>query len=84
MATMQYIAAMHYMAAMHAHKPRPQSPIGDLGDVAGQNGKRLCRGGKPGTGKLNTYMWLRPHKWGRGQWPWGYGGVLNYYLQVSL
>ena len=28
----------------------------------GRNGKRLCQGGKPGTGKLNTdvymFMWL--------------------------
>ena len=37
-----------------AHSPRPQSPIGDLGDTAGRSGKRLCQGGKPGTGKLNT------------------------------
>ena len=24
----------------------------------GQNGKRLCQGGKPGTGKLNTNVCL--------------------------
>ena len=31
------------------------------GDIVGQNGKRLCQGGKPGTGKLNTIMWLHLH-----------------------
>ena len=30
----------------------------DLGDIVGQNGKRLCQGGKPGTGKLNTNVCL--------------------------
>ena len=27
---------------------------GILGILRGLNGKRLCQGGKPGTGKLNT------------------------------
>ena len=41
-----------------AHQPRPQSPTGDLGDIAGRNGKQLCQGGKPGTGKFNTDVCL--------------------------
>ena len=35
-----------------ARQPRPHSPTGDLGDIAGQNSKGMCQGGKPGTGKL--------------------------------
>ena len=37
--------------------PSPQSPTGDLGDIAWfkvRNCKGLCQGGKPGTGKLYT------------------------------
>ena len=41
-----------------AHQPRPQSPTGDLGDIAGQNGKRLCQGGKPGT--ILMFMHVAP------------------------
>ena len=39
------------MAKLHVHN----NPTGDLGDIAGvkvRNGKGLCQGGKPGTGKL--------------------------------
>ena len=40
-----------------AQKPRPHSPTGDLGEIAGVNGQNsegMCQGGKPGTGKLYT------------------------------
>ena len=36
-----------------AQQPRPHSPTGDLGEIAGingQNSKGMCQGGKPGTG----------------------------------
>ena len=36
-----------------AQQPRPHSPTGDLGEV---NGKGMCQGGKPGTGKLYVYV----------------------------
>ena len=45
----------------NAQQPRPHSPTGDLGDISGvigQNSKGMCRGGKPGTGKLYTYVCL--------------------------
>ena len=63
-----------------AQQPCPHSPTGDLGEIAGVNGQNsegMCQGGKLGTGKLYTYMLLRPHQWVRGRWPWGYGGVLS-------
>ena len=46
-----------YMAKMHVHNNplATPSPTGDVGDIAGinvRNGKELCQGGKPGTGKL--------------------------------
>ena len=44
-------------------QPRPQSPTGDLGDIAGVkmwNGKGVCQGGKPGTGKLIMYVCMAP------------------------
>ena len=44
-----------------AQQPSPQSPIGDLGDIAGvkvRNCKGLCQGGKPGMGKLCTDVCL--------------------------
>ena len=48
-----------------AQQPRPHFPTGDLGDIAGVNGKGMCQGGKPGTGKLYTdvrmFMLLHPH-----------------------
>ena len=40
-----------------AQQPRPHSPTGDLGEIAGVNGQNsegMCQGGKPGTGKLYT------------------------------
>ena len=40
-----------------AQQPRPHSPTGDLGEIAGVNGQNsegMCQGGKPGTGKLHT------------------------------
>ena len=40
-----------------AQQPRPHSPTGDLGKIAGVNGQNsegMCQGGKPGTGKLYT------------------------------
>ena len=40
-----------------AQQPRPHSPTGDLGEIAGINGQNsegMCQGGKPGTGKLYT------------------------------
>ena len=40
--------------------PCSQSPTGDvgnIGDIAERNRKRLCQGGKPGTCMI---MWLRP------------------------
>ena len=42
-----------------AQQPRPHSPTGDLGEIAvvnGQNSEGMCQGGKPGTGKLYTYV----------------------------
>ena len=30
-----------------AQLPHPHSPTGDLGEIAGQNGKGMCQGGKP-------------------------------------
>ena len=36
-----------------SQQPRPHSPTGDL---AGQNSKGMCQGGKPGTGKLYVYV----------------------------
>ena len=59
-----------------AQQPRPHSPTGDLGEIAGVNGqhsKGMCQGGKPDTGKLL----LRPHQWVGGRWPWGYGSALS-------
>ena len=42
-----------------AQQPRPHSPTGDLGKIAGVNGQnRMCQGGKPGTGKLYTDVCL--------------------------
>ena len=41
-----------------AQHPRPHSPTGDLGEIAGVNGKEMCHGGKPGTGKLYTDVCL--------------------------
>ena len=44
-----------------AQQPRPHSPTGDLGEIAGvngQNSKGMCQGGKPGTGKLYTDVFL--------------------------
>ena len=41
-----------------AQQPRPHSPTGDLGEIAGvngQNSEEMCHGGKPGTGKLYKY-----------------------------
>ena len=35
-----------------AQQPRPHSPTGDLGEIAGiigQNSEGMCQGGKPGT-----------------------------------
>ena len=35
-----------------AQQPRPHSPTGDLGEIAGVNGQNsegMCQGGKPGT-----------------------------------
>ena len=40
------------------YQPRPRSPTGDLGDIAGWNCKQLCQGGKPDTGRLNTDVCL--------------------------
>ena len=44
-----------------AQQPRPHSPTGDLGEIAGvngQNSEEMCHGGKPGTGKLYTDVCL--------------------------
>ena len=44
-----------------AQQPRPHSPTGDLGEIAGVNGQNsegMCQGGKPGTGKLYTDVCL--------------------------
>ena len=44
-----------------AQQPRPHSPTGDLGEIAGiigQNSEGMCQGGKPGTGKLYTDVCL--------------------------
>ena len=44
-----------------AQQPRPHSPTGDLGEIAGvngQNSEEMCQGGKPGTGKLYTDVCL--------------------------
>ena len=44
-----------------AQQPRPHSPTGDLGKIAGVNGQNsegMCQGGKPGTGKLYTNVCL--------------------------
>ena len=44
-----------------AQQPRPHSPTGDLGEIAGINGQNsegMCQGGKPGTGKLYTDVCL--------------------------
>ena len=44
-----------------AQQPRPHSPTGDLGKIAGVNGQNsegMCQGGKPGTGKLYTDVCL--------------------------
>ena len=44
-----------------AQQPRPHSPTGDLGKIAGvnrQNSEGMCQGGKPGTGKLYTDVCL--------------------------
>ena len=44
-----------------AQQPRPHSPTGDLGEIAGINGQNsegMCQGGKPGTGKLYTEVCL--------------------------
>ena len=41
-----YLSSQNFVAC--AHQPRPQSPTGDLGDIAGvkrRNGKGLCQGG---------------------------------------
>ena len=45
-----------------AQQPRPHSPTGDLGEIAGVNGQNsegMCEGGKPGTGKL-MYVYVAP------------------------
>ena len=47
-----YIVIMHVLT-----NPVLSLQPGILG-VEGQNGKRLCQGGKPGTGKLNTDVCL--------------------------
>ena len=65
-----------------AQQPHPHSPTGDLGEIAGVNGQNsegMCQGGKRGTGKLNTdvFMLLRQYQWVCGRWPWGYGSVLS-------
>ena len=39
-----------------AQQPRPHSPTGDLGEIAGQNSEGMCHGGKPGTGKFYVYV----------------------------
>ena len=42
-----------------AQQPRPHSPTGDLGKIAGVNGQNsegMCQGGKPGTGKMYVYV----------------------------
>ena len=66
-----------------AQQPRPHSPTGYLGEIAGvngQNSEEMCHGGKPGTGKLYTDVCLccsaHTNGW-RGRWPWGYGSVLS-------
>ena len=62
-----------------AQQPRPHSPTGDLGKIAGVNGQNsegMCQGGKPGTGRC-MFMLLRSHQWVRGRWPWGYGSILS-------
>ena len=44
-----------------AQQPRPHSPTGDLGEIAGINGQNsdgMSQGGKPGTGKLYTDVCL--------------------------
>ena len=44
-----------------AQQPRPHSPTGDLGEIAGVNGQNsegMCQGGKSGTGKLYTDVCL--------------------------
>ena len=38
------------------NNPRPHSPTGE---IAGENSKGMCQGGKPGTGKL--YVYVAPH-----------------------
>ena len=30
------------------------------------------------------FMWLRPHQWVRGRWPWGYGGALSIIIMLCL
>ena len=49
-----------------AQQPRPHSPTGDLGEIAGVNGQNsegMCHGGKPGTGKLynNVCLYCSAH-----------------------
>ena len=51
------------MVMLHecAEQSRPNSPTGDLGEIAGvkgQNSEEMCQGGKPGTGMLNTDVCL--------------------------
>ena len=47
-----------------AQQPRPHSPTGDLGEIAGvngQNSEEMCHGGKPGTGKLYVCLCCSAH-----------------------
>ena len=58
---MFYITVFFREFSIHverAQQPHPHSLIGDLGEIAGVNGKGCVRFSKPGTGKLCTDVCL--------------------------
>ena len=69
-----------------AQQPRPYSPTGDLGEIAGVNGQNsegMCQGGKPGTGKLYTDVCLCCSAHTSGCVVDGYGSILSIIIIVA-